>query len=235
MLHANILTSFALAAILFSSNVAVADSQGAPPASAASGSTVDCSEAYGGKSAMCSRATCVGKLAVTLGTWKGDFQAYVQSLSKGDKAVFRPYVNTTAYSAQDCFTNAASGETFAIGRMTDVYAAFDSLPAKTERGLLIVGTSADGARFMRTVEAQKSYSYRLKYENAAASLSVWELTVPAEGQSPAMTFTTVDARDFEDTRDNKRHVTVTLLVGPPQTPYFNGVVAFGSHTLQKTP
>jgi hypothetical protein len=221
--------------VLAFSSAATAAAQTVATTPAAVGSDgVNCSEAYSGQPAKCIRVPCDSKFHAMLGTWKGPFQAYVQELSKNGQAVFRPYESTTTYSEADCLNNLASKETFIIGRVTDAYPAFDGLASKTERSLLIMGANHDGSPFMRTVEPNgKMYTFHLQYENEAASLSIWNLTIPGQGQSPEMEFSTIDGRDFNDNHANTRAVTVTLRVGPPKAPFFQGVIAVGSHSLQK--
>lgn len=194
---------------------------------------VDCSEAYGGNVARCERVTCEATYQAFVGVWKGPFQAYVKELSKDDKPVFRPYENTTSYAATDCLKNATSGESFVIGRMTDVYPAFSGLPARTGHGLLITGKSRDGSPFLRIIGDKKDVSsYRLAYQNRAASLAIWTLTVAAHDHAPEMEFATVDGRDFTATGGERRNVTITMRVGPKDHPFFDGVVASGFHTRQ---
>jgi hypothetical protein len=195
---------------------------------------VDCSEAYNGQPAKCVHIPCDGWLKEMLGTWKGPFQLYSRELSKGGQTVLRPYQNTTIYLETECMKNSASGETFIIGRATDIYPEFSGLPAVTEHSLLIMGEQPDGARFFHTINSKKQlHAYQLLYQNKLASLSVWQLKTPADGGSPEMEFTAIDGRDFSDTLEHKRNVTVTLRVGPQGQPYFQDVVAFGTHTLQK--
>jgi hypothetical protein len=53
------------------------------------------------------------------------------------------------------------------------------------------------------------------------------LTHPENGP---MLFTTVDGRDWTAPDVHKRNVTVTLVVGDPDAPAWEGVIARGYHT-----
>lgn len=194
---------------------------------------VDCSEAYGGKTAQCVRIPCDSKYQTFLGTWKGPFHAYVRELSKGGKTVFRPYENTTEYAEADCLKNEAAGETFIIGHMTDAYPEFSALPAHTEHSLLITGTASDGSPFLRIVDDKKRLStYHMEYLNKAASLAVWTLRIPGHDSSPDMLYSTIDGRDMTAEGKDRRNVTITLRVGPQNQAYFDGIVGYGFHVRQ---
>src|SRR5450432_3283387 len=93
---------------------------------AAIADAVDCSDAYG-LAAQRAPVPCDTKYQTFLGTWKGPFHAYVRELSKDGKTVFRPYENTTVYTAADCLKNPEGGETFIVGHMTDSYPEFSGL------------------------------------------------------------------------------------------------------------
>jgi len=194
---------------------------------------VDCSEAYGGKPMRCERVTCEAKFQSFVGVWKGPFQAYVKELSKDGKVVFRPYDNTTTYTAAECLKQSGSGESFIIGRMTNVYPAFSGLPAHTDHSLLITGANADGSPFLRTVDERKQVTtFRLDYKNGPASLAIWTLVVPGHDHAPEMEYTTIDGRDLTATGVDRRNVTLTLRVGPKPTPFFEGVIGSGFHVRQ---
>jgi hypothetical protein len=194
---------------------------------------VDCSDAYGGKTAQCVRVPCDAKYQTFLGKWTGPFHAYVRELSKGGKTVFRPYQNTTEYSAADCLKNTEAGETFIVGHMTDAYPEFSGLPAHTEHSLLITGTASDGKPFLRIVDAKKRLStYQMEYQNKAASLAVWTLLVPGHDSSPDMLYSTIDGRDLTAEGVDRRSVTITLRVGTKSQAYFDGIVGYGFHVRQ---
>lgn len=106
----------------------------------------------------------------------------------------------------------------------------DVLERSLTNGLLITGKKADDSPFLRTVDEDGYNDYTLVYQNAAANLSIWELHIPAAGDNPEMTFTTVDGQDFSVTTAHKRNVTVTMKVGPADAPFWEGVIAYGSHT-----
>ncbi|HEY1772090.1 MAG TPA: hypothetical protein VGH91_02730 [Gammaproteobacteria bacterium] len=192
--------------------------------------SADCSAAYGGAQARCEQVPCGDIYSTFLGTWSGEFQAYERSKSVGGKTVFRPYRNTISYAQSDCLKNTGNGETFIVGHQTDDYPVFEDLPAKTDHGLLITGRKADGTPFLRTVGKQGSYDYALVYRNPAAKLAVWRLSIPASSGNPAMTFTTIDGKDFAVASGETRDVTVTMSVGPADAPMFQSVIAYGSHT-----
>jgi hypothetical protein len=194
---------------------------------------IDCSEAYGTNPAKCEHIVCDAKYLSFLGEWKGPFSTYVRELSAGDKNVFRPFKNTVTYSESDCLKRPDTGDTFIIGRRTDAYPSFKSLPAKTVHGLLITGKKADGSPFLRTVDEEGANDYTLIYQNKAANMSIWSLTVPAGAKSAEMRFTVIDGQDFSEVKAPKRNVTVTMSVGPAETPYWEGVVSSGYHSLKK--
>lgn len=194
---------------------------------------IDCAEAYGGKSNRCIRIACDEKYQSFLGKWSGPFSTYVQELSKEKKEVFRPFYNVVSYSEADCLKNISNGDAFIIGRRTDNYPAFKNLSAKIEHGLLITGKRSNGSPFLRTVDENGLLEYQLVYQNKLANLSVWSLSLPAKPNSPEMRFTVIDGQDFSETKAHKRNVTVTLSVGPVATPFWEGVVSSGFHSLSK--
>jgi hypothetical protein len=210
--------------------ITIAHADTAPPAKTAA--SVDCSAEYGGQAASCVQVPCSDLYSTFLGTWSGKFEAYERKKSVGGKTVFRPYQNTITYTQADCLKNTGNGDSFIVGHQTDDYPVFEDLPAKTSKGLLITGRKADGSPFLRTVGAQGSYDYALVYRNPAAKLAVWKLDIPASGGNPAMSFTTVDGKDFTASSGETRDVTVTMSVGPDDAPMFQSVIAYGSHTKQ---
>jgi hypothetical protein len=175
------------------------------------------------------RIPCPERYKGFIGTWTGPFQAYDQKL-KG----FRPYDNTVVYTEEDCYRDPASGDTYIIGRRTDVYPAFKGQPAKTEQGQLITGLRGGQADkpFLRTIDGDGTVDYTLVYRNEASELAIWKHEEPARGNSPAMTFTAIDGRDPLEEKAHKRLVTITLTVGPDARPYWQGVVTKGTHTLR---
>lgn len=195
---------------------------------------VDCSEAYG-KPAQCERTSCNEKYKTFIGKWSGPFQSYSQELSTQSNTVFRPFQNEVTYTESDCLKNISNGDTFIIGRRTDVYPAFQGLPSKVSKGMLITGRKADGSPFLKTSDEEGFNEYSLIYQNNVANLSIWELTVPAssDGKSPEMRFTTVDGQDFLEDGSHKRNVTVTMSLGPIKTPFWEAVIVKGFHALQK--
>ncbi|HET7569799.1 MAG TPA: hypothetical protein VFK96_04340 [Gammaproteobacteria bacterium] len=192
----------------------------------------DCSRAYGGKPATCVQVPCSKKYRAFLGTWAGDFQSLSRKNS-GKSRIFRPYHSVVSYQAKDCLENVGTGETFIVGHMTDRYPASDSQPAAVHKSLLILGNKADGTPYMRTVRDGSADDYSLVYRNQSADLSIWQMHVPSSGKSPQMTVTTIDGKDFAaGPESHKRDVTVTLTVGPPNKPYWHGVIVYGSHEKQ---
>lgn len=209
--------------------------EAAPPsthANAHANTLQNCSTDYGGKSASCVRVACDAKYKTFLGSWNGKFEAFVRKQSTPGHAVFQPYAESVTYDADDCLRNPANGDVFIVGHQTDRYPAFGKLPAKISRGLLITGQHGDGTPFLRTVGGEGTYDYALVYQDKAASLSIWRLHLPASKGSPAMTFTTVDGRDFNAKSKYQRDVTVTMQVGSEKTPYWQGVIAYGWHARQ---
>lgn len=193
------------------------------------GAAVDCSAEYG-QASSCEKIPCGAVYGEFIGTWSGQFYAYEREKSKGDKPVYRPYRNTISYSQDDCLKNATTGESFIVGHQTDEYPVFEDLPAKTTSGLLITGKKADGTSFLRTVGKDGSHDFDLVYKNTAAKLVVWKLDVPAVGGKPPTRITTIDGRDFSAAAGDTRAVVVTMTVGPPDSPYWEGVIAHGTHS-----
>jgi hypothetical protein len=191
--------------------------------------TVNCSEDSGGAAASCEPVPCNARYRAFLGTWSGEFWSYIRSRSTATKSVYRPYHELVTYAAADCLRDLKTGDSFIVGHQTESFPAFDGLPAKTTRNLLISGQKADGAPYLRIAMRHHTYDYRLRYEDSAAKLAVWELDVPASQGQPRMTFTTIDGRDF-GAEGRTRTVTITLALGPPARPYWQGVIDYGAHT-----
>ncbi len=192
----------------------------------------NCSREYGGHPASCKHVPCRKKYLSFIGTWQGEFHAYVRSKSTPDKAVYRPYHNTVNYSASDCLEDVKTGETFIVGHQTNRYPAFEGLSSKTDKSLLIIGRGSDSKPFLRTVDNNGVNTFTLIYQNVAASLSIWNLALPAAHGNPPMSFTTIDGQDLGTPNMHRRDVTVTLTVGPVDAPYWQGVIAYGSHAKQ---
>jgi hypothetical protein len=190
---------------------------------------VDCSADYGQPS-TCEKIACGEIYSEFVGTWSGQFYAYEREKSKGGKPVYRPYRNTISYSQDECLKNSTTGDSFIVGHQTDEYPAFEDLPAKTTTGLLITGKKADGTSFLRTVGKDGARDFQLVYRNSAAKLVVWKLDMPSAGGNPQMSITTIDGRDYTAAPGDARAVTVTMTVGPPDAPYWEGVVAHGTHS-----
>jgi len=195
---------------------------------------IDCSIAYG-KAAQCERIACSKKYKSFIGKWTGTFQSYSQELSTESAVIFRPFQNEIIYDESDCLKNVVNGDTFIIGKRTDRYPAFQGLPSKVSKGLLITGSKSDGIPFLKTSDEEGFNEYTLLYQNNAAVLSVWELVVPAstDGKTPEMRFTTVDGQDFLEQGNHKRNVTVTMSLGPKQNPVWEAVIVKGFHSLEK--
>lgn len=189
----------------------------------------DCRAVYGGRADSCERIPCSTLYRSFLGSWSGPFRSYVRSRSTATKNAYRPYHETVVYRAADCLRNGATGDTMIVGHQTDSYPAYKGLPGKVSRSLLITGERSDGAPFLRLTMQHRTYNYMLRYEDKPAKLDVWKLHLPAAKGRPPMTFTTVDGQDFMARRQT-RYVTVTLTVGPRSKPFWQGVIAYGSHT-----
>ena len=189
----------------------------------------DCRIVYGDRAGSCERIPCSTRYRPLLGTWSGRFWSYVRSRSTDTKSVYRPYHEVVIYAAADCLKDIAAGDTLIVGHETDRYPAYEGLPGKVATSLLITGEGRNGAPFLRVTMQHRTYDYTLRYENKAAKLAVWELHLPAAKGQPPMTFTTIDGRDFI-AQGQTRDVTVTLTVGPRSKPYWQGVIAYGSHT-----
>ncbi len=203
-------------------------------AAAAPVGSSDCSAAYGGGAESCEIVACSDAYKPFLGVWSGRFWAYVKERSTADRPFYRPYEDTVTYGASDCLRNTQNGDTFIAGHVVDTYPAFGGLPAQRVTSLLVTGRSADGSLFLRIVGKEGTYKYKSVYRNAAAGLAIWELDIPPSASSPAMTYTTIDQKDVASQQKATRSVTVTLTVGPAQTPFWNGVIAYGTHTRIET-
>lgn len=192
----------------------------------------DCTAASGNPHAICKRVPCNPVWRGFAGTWVGRFMAYVRRQSTPATPVFRPYHDAVTYAPHSCLKNAATGDTFVVGHRIDRYPAFDGLPAKVDKGLLVMGRKADGTRFMRTIDPDRgTHDYTLTYLDGAARLAIWTLQLPAAHGQPAMTFTVIDARDFGALPARQRDVTISMRVGTANHPYWQGVIAYGSHRL----
>lgn len=200
----------------------------------ATAASSDCSADYG-QPASCVKVSCPQIYSDFIGTWSGQFYAYERKKSEGGKSVYRPYRNTTVYSPEDCLSNPMLGDTFIVGHQTDDYPAFEDLPGKVAAGLLITGRGVDGTPFLRTVGKDGSHDFAQVYRNTAAKLVIWRLSMPAKDGNPPMTFTTIDARDYSVSAGATRDVTVTMSVGPADAPYWEGVIAHGSHSKAPSP
>lgn len=182
-----------------------------------------------GTSADTIKIACSDEERPFLGTWSGRFWSYVRDESTNGNSVYRPYDETVVYNEAGCRRDAQTGDTFIAGNETDRYPAFGTLPAKTSHSLLITGRKADGTPFLRTAGDDGTYDYSLVYRNDSAKLAIWQLRLPASAKGPEMTYTTIDGKDFSSSGET-RDVTVTLAVGAPSKPFWQGVIAYGSHT-----
>lgn len=205
----------------------------------------DCRGAFADEpAARCRRIECPERYASFVGTWTGPFEAYVRELSNQETAVYRPYDNTVTYEAADCRQREDSGDVFIVGHQTDVYPAFKGLEGHTETSLLITGRHADGTRFLRTVGGEGTHDYQLVEQDESRGLSHWRLEIPAQTQpcpttedpdavcqaSPPMTFDLLDS-DSEGTQPGvrSRDVTITMIVGSPEQPFWQGTLVRGHH------
>lgn len=198
----------------------------------AAATIVDCSEAYGNpkKSQKCEVIVCDEKQRTFIGKWSGPFHAYSQELSTAEKNVYRPFHNEVIYEEKDCLRNIENGDTFIIGRRTDTYSAYENLPAKISKGLMVTGRSGSSP-FMRTIDENGINEYNLIYTNRTANTTAWSLAIEGTNGNPDMFFTIIDAQDFSELTKHKRNVTVTMIVGPLNQPLWEGVVTAGHHTL----
>lgn len=214
--------------IIFPVMVAVALAGGTQAANLGNAG-VDCSAEYG-QASSCEKIPCGAIYSDFIGTWSGQFYAYERDKSKGGKPVYRPYRNTISYSQDDCLKNATTGDSFIVGHQTDDYPAFEELPARTSNGLLITGKKADGTSFLRTVNKEGRHDFEMVYRNSAAKLVIWKLDIPSADGKPPTSITTIDGRDYSAATKDSRDVIVTMTVGPPDAPYWEGVIAHGTHS-----
>jgi len=191
----------------------------------------DCSEVFG-KPSACKVIRCSDRHQKFIGTWQGPFSSYSRELSNESNSIFRPFNNTVTYSEEDCLENVENGDSFIMGRRTDVYPEFEGLPGKTVKGLLVTGRKKDGTLFLRTVDEENGIcDFKLEYRNLLAGMTVWSFVVPESDFSPAMRFTTIDAQDQTMASELRMNVTVTMSIGPADAPYWEGVVTKGYHAL----
>lgn len=186
---------------------------------------VDCSEAYGDENNRCEQIKCDEKYQSFLGTWSGPMESLIDF---GPNPVYRKYLNTISYSPLDCLKNLDNGDTFIIGRQTDLFPATGNMPAKTEAKLLITGKDAKQQPFLRTVDlsTKKKESWQLVHKNDVAVLSIWQIQGTQNGAP--YTVETIDAQDWtvsHPTVEHRRNVTVTLKSGD-----FTRVLVRGYHT-----
>ena len=67
-----------------------------PPPISGCGATQD------GRSGTCEVVPCNDTYKAFLGTWSGQFWAYVQKQSVNGRPLYRPYRDTVTYAAGDC-------------------------------------------------------------------------------------------------------------------------------------
>ncbi|MGE3757054.1 MAG: hypothetical protein AB7H97_04820 [Pseudobdellovibrionaceae bacterium] len=205
---------------------------------------IDCSEAYGGKSSKCEKISCDEKYSEFIGTWEGPFLSFADDLSLYDKKpddgiaveeihVFRPYFNSITYSPNDCLKNLENGDTFIIGRRTDLYPEFTSINFNTGKletlkerkklALLVTGKKDDKDKtpFLRTIDNEFGLiEYRRIEENKNKNLSVWESVDQNWG-----VLTVSDGQDFSDPNFHKRNVAVKMKIGK-----WEGIIGKGFHS-----
>lgn len=190
--------------------------------------SVDCSEAYNGQEATCEQIECSEKFKTFLGTWTGPMESYDR-----ERNTFRPYTNTVTYDSTNCLNNSANGETFIIGRKTDVYPAVTDAngavvkPAETKTGLLITGKDAIGRKFLRTIDAENGMiNYEHVFTDEASETAIWRYNWAGDATNPPMVFTVIDGRDLTEQTAHKRLVTVSL-----SGPGWSAIGGRGYHTL----
>lgn len=192
-----------------------------------SAATVDCSLAYASGTVACEQIECDEKYQSFLGTWSGPMESLVNF---GPVPTYRKYQNTISYDAKDCLKNTENGDTFIVGRQTDIYPASGDLEAKSEEKLLITGKDKEGNPFLRTVDlnTKKQESWQLVYKNDVAVLSIWQIKGIQDGNPYSVQ--TIDAQDWtlsDPLAEHRRNVTVTL-----ESNGFTRVLVRGYHTKQ---
>lgn len=206
---------------------------------------VDCSAAYyeSTRKVQCQVTTCSAEFQTFLGSWEGPF--VVNDPGTGSE---RDYRNQVTYSEDDCLKNIDSshpgrGDEFIIGRQTDIFPKIvvngKTLEDKIEFGLLITGKTADGTRFLRTINPRdKRSDYTLVKRDEATVTSIWSLFAPnaycKDGQCFDLKFTTFDGQDMSY-KGKKRDVRISMEVFKPgtQEKVFESQLASGYHILQK--
>ncbi len=186
---------------------------------------VDCSDAYPNGPAQCEQIKCDEKYQSFLGTWTGPMESLVDF---GPTPIYRRYHNTISYRSEDCLKNVGNGDTFIIGRQTDLYPASGNLEAKTENKLLITGKDREGTPFLRTMDltTKEQHSWHLVYKNDVAVISIWQMNGTRDGVPYSVQ--TIDAQDWtvpNPITEHRRNVTVTLESGG-----FTRVMVRGYHT-----
>ena len=202
------------------------------PAFASVGDSVDCSSAYQdlANPVACKVIICDAKYETFLGTWEGPFEAY----DRGAK-LYRPLRNQVKYSADECLENvenghAGFGDTFIVGRRTDIYPAYKALKGKTEMGLLVTGKHKDGSPFLKTISPlsengdprETFVEYQLEMQDQATVTSVWSSTFKHAYEdncgdeaskktcSYDLKFTVTDGKRMSDLQQDTRDVTVKM-------------------------
>jgi len=160
------------------------------------------------------------------GIWTGEFQSYDQNIKD-----FRPFHNKVVYDGL-CYKNIKKGEIFVVGIKIDEYPEYKGLPSMTDTSYLITGmTLGKKPRpFLRAIDKSNGLiEYKKIFEDKSLEMSVWEYDMAPNGNQPAMKFRIFDYRNIENSEKNERIVDITMEVGPPDKPYWTGLIVKGSH------
>ncbi len=211
------------------------------------GDQVDCSSAYYDLSGRvtCEVVQCSKDYQTFLGSWEGPFTTVDKAT--GQK---RTYRNQVTYSADDCLknvekTHAGFGDTFIIGRQTDIFPTLvvdgkEVAPDKIELGLLITGRNSAGQPFLRTVNgSDKRTDYKLEKKDEQTITSVWSFFQKdgycQDGKCYDIKIITSDGKDMSYTQGHKRDVKISLEAYEPgtQNKVYESELASGYHILRK--
>ncbi|MCD4739491.1 MAG: hypothetical protein K8R89_09590 [Anaerolineae bacterium] len=96
---------------------------------------------------------------------------------------------------------------------------------------LILSIVLLNAQDRRTIDSKNGVTdYDKIFTEPIVEMSVWKYIYPAEENQPQMTFTITDFRNLLSSPINKRFVFISMIVGPDEKPYWEGIITKGYHT-----
>ncbi len=178
------------------------------------------------KSINCKIIECPNIYKSFKGIWTGAFQSYDQKIK-----AFRPFKNKVIYDGH-CYQNIKNGEIFIVGVKIDVYPEYMGLPSKIDTSMLITGmTGGNNSKpFLRTIDKKDGLiEYQKVFEDKSSEMSIWEYQVEKKENQPEMKFRIIDFRNLSNETKVERFVFMSMKVGPPNNPYWEGLIVKGSH------